>query len=121
MSTPDSSIMSISEEAKGDVLIIRLQGRLDALSSPAIQLRVLQDIANNHHKLLLNVAGVKYISSAGVMVLLSLNQKIKSVSGKLIVCAMDPNVHEIVKMTGFLRVLSVAKDEEEGLRNLCKN
>lgn len=109
-------LMDVKEETKGDILILRLNGRLDAISSPAAERKVFDYINNGQYKVLLNLAGVDYLSSAGMRMLLSVTKKLKALSGKLVVCAVTTNVMDVLKMSGFDHVLELTKTEEDGLR-----
>lgn len=114
MSTVEGAV-EIKEEKKGDVLILRIKGRLDAVSSPAAEKKVFDFINSGQNKLLLDFSGVSYLSSAGMRMLLSTTKKLKTLSGKLVVCSITPNVMDVLKMSGFDHVLELAKQEEEAL------
>lgn len=103
------------EDKKGDVLIMRIQGRLDAISSPVTEKKVLEKIIEGSHKLILNFSEVDYLSSAGMRMLLTTTKKIKTLSGQLIVCSISSNVMDILKMSGFDHILQLAESEEEAL------
>jgi len=109
-------VVELKEEKKGDVLILRIKGRLDAISSPAAEKKVFDCINSGQSKLLLDFAGVSYLSSAGMRMLLSTTKKLKTLSGKLVVCSITSNVMDVLKMSGFDHVLDLAKTEEEALR-----
>lgn len=111
-----NGLVSIKEEAKGDVLILRMTGRLDAISSPAVEQKIFDYIHKEKLKLLLDFAGIDYLSSAGLRMLLSVTKKMRSLSGKLVLCSVVPNVMEILKMSGFDHVLELALSEDEGIR-----
>lgn len=108
--------VEVTEETRRDVLILKLQGRLDALTSPAVERKIFDHINNGKHKLLLDFSGVEYLSSAGMRMLLSTAKKLKSLSGKLIVCNIVPNVMDVLRMSGFDHVLDLSKTEEEALQ-----
>lgn len=108
-------IVSINEENKGDVLILRMSGRLDAVSAPIAERKIFEHINKNEIKILLDFTHVDYLSSAGMRMLLSTMKKLKSLSGKLIVCSITPNVMDVLKMSGFDHVLQLAKNEQEAL------
>jgi anti-sigma B factor antagonist/stage II sporulation protein AA (anti-sigma F factor antagonist) len=110
-------IVSFQEEKKGEILLLRIIGRLDAISSPQAEKKVFDCINTGQYKLLLDFAKVDYLSSAGMRMLLSTTKKLKTLSGKLVVCAVTPNVMDVLKMSGFDHVLELAKSEEEGLKN----
>ena len=108
--------IDIKEEKRGDVVILRLKGRLDAISSPCTEKKVFDCINSGKNKLLLDFEGVEYLSSAGVRMLLSTTKKLKTTSGKLVVCCVATNVLDLLKMSGFDHVLELSKNQEEGLR-----
>lgn len=109
-------IVDISEDKQGDVLILHVKGRLDAISSPSAEKKVFDSINCGQYKLLLDFAGVEYLSSAGMRMLLSTTKKLKALSGKLVVCAITTNVMDVLKMSGFDHVLELAKSQDEGLK-----
>lgn len=110
-------LISIKEDVKNDVLILRMSGRLDAVSSPNAETKVFDCINSGRHKLLLDFSGVDYLSSAGMRMLLSITKKLKTLSsGKLVIFSVTTNVMDVLKMSGFDHVLELVKTEEDGLR-----
>ena len=108
-------VIEIKEEKKGELLILRMKGRLDAVSSPVAEKKVFEYINDGHNQLILDFSNVAYLSSAGMRMLLSTTKRLKSLSGKLIVCNVTLNVMDVLKMSGFDRVLELSKTEEEAL------
>lgn len=108
--------VDVKEDRKGDVFILRIRGRLDAISSPVAEKKVFDFINGGEHKLLLDFSGVTYLSSAGMRMLLSTTKKLKGLSGRLAICAVTPNVMDVLKMSGFDHVLELFKTEDEALR-----
>lgn len=111
-----NGLVSIKEDAKGDILILRMSGRLDAISSPTAEKKVFDYINKGQHKLLVDFSGVDYLSSAGMRMLLSVSKKLKTLSGKLVLCSVTVNVMDVLKMSGFDHVLELVATEEDGLR-----
>lgn len=111
------SIADLKEEQKGDILILRIRGRIDAVSAPAAEKKIFDSIENGQEKLVLDFSGVTYLSSAGMRMLLSTTKRIRSLSGKLYVCNMALNVLDVLKMSGFDHVLDIYQTEEEALRH----
>lgn len=109
-------LVSIKEEIKGDILILRLRGRLDAISSPCVEIKIFEHVNDAKCKLLLDFSGIDYLSSAGLRMLLSITKKIKALSGRVILFSITQNVMEILKMSGFDHVLEIALTEEESVR-----
>ncbi len=114
MSTAEGT-MDIIEETRGNVTIVKFRGRLDAISSPAAEKHVGELINNGSNKLIFDFAGVDYLSSAGMRMLLSTTKKLKGLSGKLVLCTVNPSVMDVLTMSGFDHVLDIAQSQNEAL------
>ncbi len=111
----DTTIV-IKEEIKGDVLILHLTGRLDAVSAPGAEHTVFEFINKGHKKLIFDFFAVDYLSSAGMRMLLSVTKKLKTLPGKLVICQLSTNVMDVLKMSGFDHVLELVPTLEEALQ-----
>lgn len=108
--------VELSTEKKEEVLILRVGGRLDAVSSPQLEKQVMESInEGNHLKVLMNFENVDYLSSAGMRLLLSTTKKLKSKDGKFVICAINDSVMEVIKMAGFDHILNIHPSEDTGL------
>lgn len=111
-------LVNIREEKSGDVLILRLKGRLDAISTPGAEKKVFDFINTGQYKLILDFSGIDYISSAGMRMLLSTTKKLKGMSGHLVICNITNNVMDVFKMSGFDHVLELSKTEQDALHKI---
>lgn len=78
-----NGLVKVKEEVKGDILVLRISGRLDAVSSPTAEKIVFDYINKGQHKLLVDFSGVDYLSSAGMRMLLSVSKSSKPSRGSL--------------------------------------
>lgn len=108
-------VVDIKPEKIGKVLTLRFIGRLDALSTPEAEKKVLGLIENGDKQLLFDFSNVDYISSAGMRMLLAVTKKIKSQSGHLALFGVTTNVMDVFKMSGFDHVLELVETEKEAL------
>ena len=67
-------------------------------------------------KLLLNFAGVAYLSSLMLGKLLMLKKKVESQGGNLKLCDVGPEVQEIFKTTNLDQLLDVRENEVDALK-----
>lgn len=109
-------VVELKEKKIGEILLLELNGRLDAVSTPDIEKKVFEYINNGQYKLILDFSGVDYISSAGMRMLLSTTKKLKGLSGHLVLCSITTNVMDVFKMSGFDHVLELTADKEEALK-----
>jgi anti-sigma B factor antagonist len=66
--------------------------------------------------LLLNFRNVEYMSSAALGKLITLNKKVAAAGGKLVLCAIDPQIHEVFRITSLDKHFVIRGDEEEALQ-----
>ena len=76
-------IMEIIEKREERGLLLLLAGKLDTNSSPPTQQKILQVLERGEKKLLLDLAGMDYVNSAGLRVFMMAAKKVKSIGGKL--------------------------------------
>ncbi|NGX61804.1 MAG: putative anti-sigma factor antagonist BtrV [Chlamydiae bacterium] len=110
--------MEAEVEEKGDVVVVRVKGRLDAASSPQLEKKIFSIIDAGHFKLVLNLAGVEYLSSAGMRLMLAVSKKLKHLEGKVVACGLNDEVMEMIKMAGFHQVLELYPSEEESFSHV---
>ncbi len=108
--------LELLEEQNEFATILKVKGRLDAITSPPTEKRILETITKGQNRILLNFSEVDYLSSAGMRTLLVINKKLNSQNGKLVISTITPYVMDVLKMSGFDQVLNLAKDDKEGLQ-----
>lgn len=102
--------MNISVEQQGGVVFLMPDGRLDAVGAPEIAASGTKIIQEGAKKLLLDMANVPYISSAGLRSLLVLAKAMKTAGGKLVLCSLAASVQEVMTISGFDAILTLAAD-----------
>ncbi|CDR35058.1 STAS domain-containing protein [Criblamydia sequanensis] len=107
------NVVDLKEEQEGDLTILKIKGRLDAISAPNAEKKVFECINNGQHNLLMDFSEVDYLSSAGMRMLLSTTKKLKTLSGRLVLCSVNVNVLDVLKMSGFDHVLDIAQTKDE--------
>lgn len=111
--------MDISIDKTQDVTVVSAGGRLDAAGAPEIEASCKALIQEGSKRLLLDMATVEYISSAGLRSLLVLAKAVKSAGGAMVLCCLTPAVREVMTISGFDNILSLAADRPSAL-NLLK-
>ncbi len=97
--------MEIAEAREGEVLIVAPSGRLDSASSPVLEGRLKQKIGSGEARaLLLDLAGLAYMSSAGMRVLMLAARSSKSEGVAFALCGVRPEVNQILAMSGMDRL-----------------
>ena len=97
--------MLINKELQSTKLVIALEGRLDTSTAPQLEAE-LRDGLNGIETLVVDMAKLVYISSAGLRVLLKA-QKVMNKQGSMTVINVSQEIMDIFEVTGFNEILNI--------------
>jgi anti-sigma B factor antagonist len=97
--------MTIEIKRNAEETIVKLVGRLDTITAPALDKTINEDIADAKN-LILDLKEHEYISSAGLRVLLSAQKKYGKL-GYLKVINVCEEILSVFEMTGFADILTI--------------
>ena len=107
--------MNISFEEKDGVSILNLAGRMDATTVIHFEDAFRSKIEENASKIIINLAELEYISSAGLRGILIAEKSSKANKSTLAFCTMQDMVAEVFKISGFNSILKVYATQEEAM------
>ncbi|HUH79247.1 MAG TPA: STAS domain-containing protein [Methanoregula sp.] len=107
--------MEIKTEQRGDATIMALAGRVDTAAAPDLEKALNREIELGHRKILLDFAGVPYISSGGLRVLLATAKKLRNPADRFALCSLGAEVHKVLGLAGFTTIFSIYPSEGEAL------
>ena len=98
-------MLNITKKEAGDELAVLLEGRLDTNTAPELEEELTRSL-DGVKSLVFDLAGLEYISSAGLRVLLS-TLKIMNKQGSMVVRNVPEPIGEIFEVTGFSDILTI--------------
>lgn len=98
-------MLNINKNKEGSKLTVAVEGRLDTTTAPELETALKEDI-EGVEELVIDLANLEYISSAGLRVLLAA-QKIMMKQGKMVVTNPNDVISEIFEVTGFRDILTI--------------
>lgn len=107
--------MNITSRKEGIICVVSVGGRLDGTGAPEVETQCRSLIDSGEIRQLLDLTDVEYISSAGLRSLLVVAKQIKAVNGILVLCNLQPVVKEVMEISGFDKILTLAADQATGL------
>jgi len=99
--------MEITREKSGDLLVLRLQGRLDANWSGHVQNALAGAVRDGEHRVHLDMSAVAYVSSAGLRVLLASYKQLKGINGFLGITRPSAEVRSVLELAGLDLLIAV--------------
>src|SRR5438445_3611091 len=107
--------LEIGQEQEGELRILALRGRLDTDTAADLEL-IAQDLTTaGARDFLIDLAGVGYVSSAGLRVLLALAKQLDGIKGRMRLCGLNPAVSQVFEVAGFARLFTILKDRASAL------
>ncbi|HWS27886.1 MAG TPA: STAS domain-containing protein [Xanthomonadales bacterium] len=110
--------MQITDIQEGNVVVVCPVGRIDSTTAAELERACDDHLARGAKRLLLDLGGTQYVSSAGLRVFLVVGKKLQRVGGRLALCNMQPLVREVMAIAGFDRILTTADSRGAGLAKL---
>jgi len=90
-------------------------GRLESKTSPDLDKKVVALLAAGERKFVVDLAGIEYVSSAGLRVLLMLAKKLSGGAGRLALCGLNPPVREVFEIAGLGTLLALYPTRDAAL------
>ncbi len=99
------------------VHVVQLLGDIDGATAPEAQNAIL-GVAAPDCKIVLDMSGVTYMSSAGLRLLLVIYRTVKAQGGDIILAGLPDELKDTMEMTGFLDFFQVRDTLEAGVAAL---
>jgi anti-sigma B factor antagonist len=109
----DNISISLSEGARNEVSEIRVDGVIDTLTASELEEVIDSLLKRERYNLVVDLAGVDYISSAGWGIFISHIKEVRAAGGDIKLANMISNVYEIYELLEFDNVLAAYSSVDE--------
>jgi anti-sigma B factor antagonist len=107
--------MEIETRKVHDVLVVDMSGTLDSTSSGEAGDRIVDITKGDYMRVLLNLAELQYLSSAGLRVILRGAKLLQAKRGELKICNARGLVKDVLETSGFKSLIKIYDTEQEAL------
>lgn len=90
-----------------NVLIVTLPERLDTNNAPATDSSVMSEIDSDNTRVVIDCSNTKFISSAGLRVILKVAKLLHKQNGALALCGLNDEISEVFEISGFMTLVKV--------------
>lgn len=106
---------TITEKKQEDLIILYLNGFLDAHTSNLLEKKFEELLSRNCFKIVVNFTDLSYISSAGLGVFMAYIESMRNNNGDIKLSNMSFKIFNIFDMLGFPILFNIFKDESEAI------
>lgn len=106
--------MKIQENKRGNIVVLELDGRLDASTSGMLEERLFDLMDQGEKNFILDFNQLEYVSSSGLRVLLMAAKRTGSTGGKVVLSSLKEAVKEVLEIAGFCAIFPICTTVEEG-------
>ena len=107
--------MTITSTRADNAVVLRISGRLDAITATEFESTCQQSISSETRKVVLDFEGVEYISSAGLRAILLVGKTVKSGGGTLVFSGLRGTAKLVLEIGGFCTLFPVYDSVEAAL------
>ncbi len=102
-------------EHVGDVLVIELPSRLDAVGVAGIETRLADTVTQHKGKALADMSGVNFVASLALRMLLTNLKTVQAEGGDLRLCGLQPQIADIFRKSRFDTLFKIYDDKAAAL------
>lgn len=99
-------------------IVVRLDGRLDAITTPLLERGLEKVHKEGGKRVLLDCTSLVYLSSAGLRLLLAFFKRLKREGGFFALFGLADEVKEVVEVAGFHQILPIFVSEQQALSHM---
>jgi anti-sigma B factor antagonist len=110
--------MQITEQKSAGVVTLRLSGKLDTTTAPAFEEKILGRIESGERHVVIDLAQLDYISSAGLRVMMLAGKRLSAANGKMVLCSLKDRVREVFDIAGLSSIFSIYGSYDDATRCL---
>ena len=105
--------MQIDIRHVDETMVIDMTGRLDSSTSGGANDEMERIAKSGVSKIVLNLDKMEYISSAGLLVILTAAKLLKSSNGEMKICHANGVVKEVLEISGFDQIIDIYDEEKD--------
>ena len=97
---------------------LRSRNRLDTTTAQAFEDKILGRIESGERHIVIDLAQLDYISSAGLRVIVLAGKRLSAANGKMVLCSLKDRVREVFDIVGFSAIFTIYGTHDDATRGL---
>ena len=109
--------MEVDIRKQNESAVVSVKGRVDASTAPDFEKQLVELIDKDENRLVVDLSGLEYISSAGLRVILATAKRLKARQGDIILVGLGGSVKEVFEISGFYSIFNIKETVEAALED----
>lgn len=97
------------------VTVVEVSGRIDSMNANELGAALTNTIDHGHIQIVLDLASVDYMSSAGLRELVTALKRVKKETGDMRLAQPSPRVREVLEMAGLDTIFRIFPTQSEAI------
>lgn len=106
-----ANTFTVGRSREGDISVLSLLGYLDAHTAPQFEKAIQEEYDGGRFRIVVNCAGLTYISSAGLGVFMSFIEDVRAANGDIKICSVTDTVYQVFEILGFPSLFDILADQ----------
>jgi anti-sigma B factor antagonist len=107
--------LTVTSRQEGVRTVITVHGEIDVYTAPSLRERLNELVASGHYDLVVDMAGVDFLDSTGLGVLVGGLKRVKSHEGALRLVCDQEKILKVFRITGLTKVFPIHATLPEAL------
>ena len=108
--------LNVISRQEGSRTVITVTGEIDVYTAPSLREQLNELVAGGHHDLVVDMAGVDFLDSTGLGVLVGGLKRARSHEGSLRLVCDKEKILKVFRITGLTKVFPIHATVDEALR-----
>ena len=110
--------MKIETQKRDNAFVLAVSGRLDSQTVMEAEKEVTRWLDAGETKIVCDLSGLEYISSAGLRLILVAAKRLKAAGGGFCLCGVQGPIQEILDIAGFTKIIPIRATVDEALASV---
>lgn len=107
------SLLSLETDNRQEISVMKVKGRVDSETSPELDEALTALLQQGRNKIVLDLQGVEFISSAGLRAIVKAYQAAQKAGGDLRLASVSQPVEVILRTVGMMQMLRMYPSSQE--------
>jgi anti-sigma B factor antagonist len=100
--------LGLDSSTRGDATVLTVTGELDLANAPAFRQRIVDLVAHDVRRIVVDLGALDYLDSAGLGMIVAAYKRVRTHGGALAIACDEPRILKPFEITDLGRVLAIA-------------